>query len=77
MDAHLLLHVINFLHVLVEDVLADKLGSLELLATQWAEVLVLRQLLGVDLHEPLCLAGVKGQGQTRQAGLTNSLGPIF
>jgi hypothetical protein len=37
--------------VLVEQVLADEVGALELLPGQWAEPLVLAQLLSVGLFE--------------------------
>ena len=39
--AHFLLHCLNLLQVLVEDVLSNKLRTFELLATERTEVLVL------------------------------------
>ena len=52
---HLLLHLLHLLAVLVEDVLAHKVGTLELLAREGTEPLVLAQLLGVGLDKLLDL----------------------
>ena len=49
----LLFDCIHLVHVLVEDVLLDKLGTFELLPTERTEVLVLIDLLCVHLYEPL------------------------
>ena len=45
--AHLFLDLLDLLAVLVEDVLADEVGTLELLARQRAQPLVLPELLEV------------------------------
>ena len=45
--AHLFLDLLDLLAVLVEDVLADEVGTLELLARQRAQPLVLPKLLEV------------------------------
>ena len=49
--AHLFLDLLDLLAVLVEDVLADKVGPLELLARQRAQPLVLPKLLCVGHDE--------------------------
>ena len=52
---YLLLDLLDLLAVLVEDVLADKVRPLELLARERAQPLVLAQLLRVRHHELLNL----------------------
>ena len=49
----LLFDCIHFLHVFVEYMLLDKLGSFELLSTEGTEILVFCDLLCVHLNETL------------------------
>lgn len=52
---YLLFEGFQFVHMLVENVLADKVWSFELLSAEWAQVFVLREHLRVELNEPLLL----------------------
>ena len=72
-ELRLLLHLLHLLGELIQNVLSDEVGSLELLAAQWTQPLVFADLLAVGGDKFLHLVRFCLQTFKEQINLTSKL----